>query len=362
MPSIHDLMLAVYRGQVAERIPLGIYERYLPRGDVERAVRQLGVGLIAYHPVVTMPGPAWHLYPGYVSEIAEAEFRVDHRWDREARVERRQFTTPVGSVWQEMAYDDGGVGSEHIRKHYITQREDYRVVQYLVEHSVLRPNEAAIRARIRDLGGDGILFGRLDRSPYQKCLIELAGAERFLIDLATDPEPAEELLEALYCKQEQSWLLALESPVEVLWQPDNVTAMMTPPAAFRKYCVPMYRQRAEQARAAGKPFVVHMDGQLRVLAPDLRDAAIDAVESFSLPDIGGDLTLREAQAALGQTVIVPNVPANWAGKPEREVIRRLAAMLDDALPDRPLMLEISEDIPMSQWRTFVPAVVRGLAT
>lgn len=354
-------MLAVYRGHVVERIPVGIYERYLPRGDVERAVRDLGMGLIAYHPLATMPGPPWHVYPGYVSEITGAEFRVDHYWDRGTMVQRRTFTTPLGAVFQEITYDDGGVGSEHIRKHYIARREDYGVVQYLVEHSIVRPNEQAIRARLRDLGGDGVLFGRLDRSPYQKCLIELAGAERFLIDLHTDPDPVEELLAALYCKQEESWTLALESPVELLWQPDNITAPMTPPDALRKYCVPLYRQRAEQARAAGKPFVVHMDGRLRALTADLRESRIDVLESFSLPDIGGDMTLREAQAALPETVIVPNIPANWAVKPEQEVQARLGALLAGAMPERPLLLEISEDIPMTQWRAFVPAVMRALA-
>ena len=45
-----------------------------------------------------------------------------------------------------MSYDPGGVGSEHIRKHYIAGRDDYRVLKYLVQQSVLRRNEEAIRA------------------------------------------------------------------------------------------------------------------------------------------------------------------------------------------------------------------------
>ena len=177
MTSPRDQMLAVYRGQTPDRTPVGIYERYLPRGEAERAVRELGLGLIAYHPVVSMIGPPWHLYPGYVSEITGAEFRVDYLWDRETMVERRTYNTPVGSVWQEISYDDAGVGSEHIRKYYLSRTEDYPVVQYLIEHTVLRKNESTLRSRLQDLGSDGVLFGRLDRSPYQKCLIELAGAE-----------------------------------------------------------------------------------------------------------------------------------------------------------------------------------------
>ena len=191
--------------------------------------RGLGLGIITYVPVVSMLGPPWHLYPEYLSEIRGAEFRVDYRWDDGILVERRTYTTPVGTVWQEITNDRAGAGSEHIRKHYITQRDDYRVVKYLVENTVVRSNEEAIRDRMRDLDGDGIVFGRLDRNPYQKCLIELAGPERFLVDLHTDPEPALELMDALSRKHEESLALALESQVEVLWQPDNMTSLMTPP-------------------------------------------------------------------------------------------------------------------------------------
>jgi len=253
MTCIRDRMLAVYRGEVPDRVPLGIYERYLPRGAAERSVRELGLGLIAYHPLVTMLGPPWHLYPGYLSEISGADLRVEYAWDRGVMVQRYAYSTPVGSVWQERTYDAGGIGSEHVRKYFIARREDYRVVQYLIEHTVVRRNEDTIAARIGDLGGDGVLLGRLDRNPYQKCLIELAGAERFLIDLRTDPEPVQELLDALFRKHEESWAMALESQVDLLWQPDNLTSPMTPPDAFRRYILPFYQQRSRQARAAGKP-------------------------------------------------------------------------------------------------------------
>jgi len=44
--SIHDRMMAVYRGQRPDRVPVAIYSRYLPRGACERAARELGLGII----------------------------------------------------------------------------------------------------------------------------------------------------------------------------------------------------------------------------------------------------------------------------------------------------------------------------
>jgi len=350
-------MMAVYQGCLPEQIPIGIYERYLPRGTVERAARTMGLGLIAYYPVVSMIGPPWHRYPGYLSEIAGAEFRVDYGWDHGVLVERRAYVTPVGEVWQEISYDDAGIGSERIRKYYITERQDYRILEYLVEHTVLRKNEAELISRMRDLGEDGVLFGRLDRSPYQKCLIELAGPERFLIDLHTDPEPVQALLDALLQKQEQAWMMALESPVELFWQPDNITAEMTPPEAFRDYCKPLYQKRAEEAGQAGKRFLVHMDGRLRALATVIQECGIHVLESFSLPDIGGDLALSEAQSSLPATVIVPNIPATWFHLSDEEVQLRLRNLLTKATRDTPLMLQLSEDFPNTEWQRVIPLLV-----
>ena len=339
---------------------MAIYDRYLPRGAVERLVRQQGLGIIQYWPTASMSGPPWHLYPGYLSEVRGAALRVDYRWHNATMIERRTWSTPVGSVWQEMSYDPGGVGSEHIRKHYIADRADYRPLKYLVEHSVLRRNEETIRAKMRDLGGDGVVWGRLDRSPYQKCLIELAGPERFLIDLHEDSAPALELMEALAHKQEEAFAMALDSTVEVLWQPDNVTSAMTPPQAYRQHCLPVLQRRAELARQAGKPYLVHMDGQVRALLPLIAASGFDVLESFSLPDIGGNVPLREAQEALPGMAVCPNVPANWAIKPAVEVRELVGRLLAERLPGAPMMLQLSEDLPMDCWQTFVPAVMAAV--
>lgn len=355
--SIHDRMLAVYRGQMPDRIPVGIYDRYLTRGTVEREVRQLGAGIIAYMPVVSMLGPPWHLYPQYLSEIRGADFHVRFFWDNGVMVKRHTYTTPVGTVWQDITEDRGGAGSEHIRRHYITRRDDYRVVKYLVENTVIRSNEEAIRDRMRDLDGDGIVLGRLDRNPYQKCLIELAGPERFLMDLHTDPEPVLALMDAISRKHEESFAMALESSVEVLWQPDNTTSLLTPPSAYQQHCLPFYQRRTALARQAGKPYLVHMDGQLRALAPLIQESGFDVLESFSLPDIGGDMSLDEAQATWPEIVIAPNIPGNWALRSHREIEALIEELVASARRGAPLILQVSEDYPPGDMCKFLSAIM-----
>jgi len=48
----HDRMMAVYRKELPDRVPLSIYSRYLPRGQCERELRNWGLGIIDYQAVV----------------------------------------------------------------------------------------------------------------------------------------------------------------------------------------------------------------------------------------------------------------------------------------------------------------------
>jgi hypothetical protein len=359
--SAHDRVLAVYRNQVPDRRQVGIYNRYLPRGAVERAVRNLGLALIDYHPVVSMIGPPWHIAPGYVSEITGADFRIDYAWDRDQLVARRTFQTPMGTVWQETVQDKAGAGSEHIRKHYVAGKDDYRIVKYLVDHTVVRANEEALRSKIEDLGGDGIVLGRVDRSPYQKCLIELVGPEKFLVDLHTDPEPSLELMAAIDRQLDRSFELIVQSAVEIIWQPDNVTSDMTPPRAYRDYCLPFYQKHSTEVKSVAKPYAAHMDGRIRALKDLVNQSGFDVIESLSLPDIGGDVTLSEARNLFPGKVIIPNLPSNWCLRDDGELAFSVRALLAEAGNEVPFMLSVSEDIPMTHWQRVLPIVSQVVA-
>jgi uroporphyrinogen-III decarboxylase len=356
--TIHDRMLAVYRKQLTDQIPIGIYTRYLPRGSVEREVRNMGLGVIEYYPVVSMVAPPWHLYPGYLSEVKGAELSIKHAWENGNLIERRTYETPIGTLYQDIEHDHAGAGSEHIKKHYIATHEDYKIMQYLVENTVIRKNEDTIRRKMQDIGDDGILLGRVDRNPYQKCLIELAGPERFLIDLHTHPEPVLELMEAMSRKMDEVFELTVESAVEVIWQPDNITSDMTPPNAFKEYCLPFYQKHGKQVKQAGKPYVVHIDGRIKALKDLVNAAPFDIIESLSFPEIGGDLTLTQAREAFPDKVIIPNFPSNWCLKSDDEIEGLLENLLLEAGTQEPCMLQVSEDIPVDEWARVLPVLCK----
>ena len=360
MDSIKQNIMSVFNNQAPSQIPIGIYSRYFPRGNTERYIRNMGVGVIEYYPVVSMIGPPWHLKDGFISQIKNTEIQVHYYWENKTLIERRIYKTPVGSIFQELEKDKAGIGSEFIRKHYITQLGDYNIMKYIVDNTILLNNINKLKEIEEQLGEDGIILGRMDRTPYQKCLIEWAGPERFLIDLYTEPGPVKELMISIEKRLDESYLMALETDIELIWQPDNVTSDMTPPNAFKEHLLPLYKRYSKQIKARNKRFVVHLDGKIKQLSTLLNDADIDVIESMSLPDIGGDLTLSEAYINFPNSVIIPNFPSNWCLLPKKKIIEKLKILLNDRNDKRPFMLQVSEDLPDNEWKKILPIIVEAV--
>lgn len=354
--TIRERMLAAYRGEAQDRPALGIYIRYLPRGEVDRAVRDMGMGLIDYVPLTTQIGPPWHMLPGFLSEIDGASLTVKHYWKDGLMREVRTYDTPVGSVYADIG-QSAGAGSEHIASYYLKSPEDYRTMRWIVEHARLSSNTKLYQTAVERMGEDGVVMGRMDRTPYQKLLLELAGGEQFLMDLYDDPEPVEELMEALGRRYREQVDRAVESPAEILWIPDNVTVDMTPPSACQKYLLPHYQYCVKCAHQAGKRVALHYDGRIRPLIPFLKTVGADILESVSAPSIGGDMAYRECLTALLEMSILPNFPSNLCDAPD-EAIEACVRDYLLAAAGRPFMLQISEDLAEGTWRRVIPLVTR----
>ena len=355
--SIREQMMAVYRHQAPDHVPVATYNRYLPRGYDERMMRNVGVGIIDYLPVVTFLAPPCHVNPGYVSEVKGADLEIKFVWEHGEPIEIRTYRTPIGSVSLEVRKDPS-YGSDWIRKYYIEKPEDYRIIQYLVENTVLHRNEQAFRNRKSEMGADGVVLGRIDRTPYQKMLIELAGPERFFIDLYTNPELVISTMEAMNKRNDEAFKMVLDSEAEIIWQAENITSDLTPPNAFRKYCLPIYEKFAHLAHQAGKSYYIHMDGALRPLKDLIAQSHFDGIESFSLPELGGGFTLPEAQAVWPGKVIIPNFPSPLCLQRDDTIEKYLENLKAETGIDNPWMIEISEDLPSNEWKRILPILTR----
>jgi hypothetical protein len=313
-------------------------------GEAERMARDRGLGIIDSVVGVSLLSPPYFALYDCVSEVKNATFDISYRWIDRELMEIRKYETPVGTVTQHVTKDPA-YGSYWRKKHYIESREDYKILQYIVENTIFKDRRDSVSRRKQDLGGDGVVYFRLDRSPYQKLLIELAGPDKFLVDLYTDPGPAVELMEAIGRRADEQFEIALESEAELMWLPDNVTSDMTPPNAFEKFSLPFYEKFGKQCREAGKVLLVHMDGKVNALKNLIAGAPIDVIESFSFAEMSGDMPIAETKSLWPDKVVCPNFPSSLSVKSKEEIESFLARVISEFGDKKPFMIEVSEDIP-----------------
>jgi uroporphyrinogen-III decarboxylase len=161
-----------------------------------------------------------------------------------------------------------------------------------------------------------------------------------------------EVMEARLDEQVQK---AMESSADVIWSPDNVTSDMTPPRLYETHCLPFYQKYHGMCRGAGKIYSVHMDGKLAALKELIARSLFDVIDSFSLIEVGGDLSILEAKSAWPDKVLCPNLPASICLRPPEE-IRAYLKTISAEFGDKPFMLQISEDIPLDSYENVLPAL------
>jgi hypothetical protein len=278
------------------------------------------------------------------SEIRNAEMSVHYRWSDGRRTIRRRYDTPVGSVYEDLV-EEPGYHSQTIQSFLIKSPADYAVVRYMVENTIFREQYQSFIDAEKQLGEDGVQFAVTDRSPFQKLLIELCGPQRLHLDYADDPALVDGLLQAMAAKMDEAFDIVAASPAEIVWIVDNVTCDLTPPRMFQRYCLPFYQRQVEKLHAAGKVVLVHFDGRLGPISRLIGQTQIDVVESFSLPGMGNDMTLRNACAAWPDKAIVANIPACLCSWPEPRVREYVRNLLLEVRDHGNFMLELSENFP-----------------
>jgi uroporphyrinogen-III decarboxylase len=75
--------------------------------------------------------------------------------------------------------------------------------------------------------------------------------------------------------------LAAASPADAIEVGANYDEQMTPPPVFERFFAPFYRTASQLLTAAGKPLVVHGDGEMRKLLTSLMECGIQVVEAIT---------------------------------------------------------------------------------
>lgn len=208
-----ERILAASRRQPADRLPFFHYWRHSQTGWAERECRNRGMGI------------NW-LHPCYVEKLQGVE--IDERLVTVGgrTVWRRTYTTPVGTLTTAEFWEPGtGQWKANrswkgqvpwVTERLIKQPQDYRVAQYLVEHTEYIADYAPIEQAMEWLGDEGVVMASLPHSPMQMLMIDWVGSEdgRIFYHLTDYPDLVEELYRVLCQKGEAAIEIAARSPTK----------------------------------------------------------------------------------------------------------------------------------------------------
>lgn len=366
-----ERIIAAILGRVFDRVPWTMYKSYPPWGTAELRLRNMGLAMIYQHfPIVK------EAYE-HVEVKEECQYMFDNA--RGKHIILRRFETPVGEVSTQHVFHIDSLpgpgdliqkfGSDidqetlsWVTKHPFENEVDYEALAYLYEHTILEPNFNAFLFTEQIIGSEGVIFANVGKSPFQIMLYELMGIEKCYFELQQHPKEFMRLYEIIYEKQRERIRLAAESPALIVWCPDNVSSALTTPRLFEELSLPFYNEMADILHEHGKVYAVHMDGQLRALAPLIKKTRIDVIEAFTPPPMG-DLPVDEALAMWRDKVVWINFPGTLIASADKTVIEDYTLqLLTSVAPGDRFLIGCTESYPLERWEIAFGEIGRTLET
>jgi hypothetical protein len=341
-----ERILSVLRFGVADRIPWNMYAWLLPKTAFARSLLPHGLSLMGTQRIFR------ETFSGLTIR-EETSLRDGQTWFH------KMIETPLGTL-DEISTIEQNYFSRWIKKYFISRPEDFPVAEYIFRHTWAEPEYEIWRRSEAEMGHQGFVVGEVMPIPIMTLIVSWMGIEGLVDGLYTCPDEFEALLEAaerLYDRQIQ---LAAESPAEIIWFGDNVTAKFISPKLYERFCVPTYARVMPVMRSAGKIPIAHYDGSNRPLLKGLARTALPVIEAFTPPPMG-DLGVAEAKAAWPDKVIWVNFPGNMFLEPFETIKEYTLDLLQTSAPGGRLIIGCTEEFPLDEYEKTFTAIGQALA-
>ena len=339
-----ERLMTVLRGGLADRVPLTIYEWILSHAPAAERLRELG-----WTPINSR------------SVCKETRHRIAYEV-REVREDGLKKTitkikTPLGDVTEKIAYGPT-LGTPWRQEHFIKSLEDYRVALFIFENTTYEPAYEQWVEADREMGPDGIVLGELCPVPLAQLWVGWMGPQMWAEGMILHEDRFAELHEALCRNYLRQIELAAAGPAEIIWFDDNITGTMVSPAAFEKYCKPVYDRACPTLHQGGKRSLAHYDGANRPLADAIAATGLDIMEAFTPPPMG-DMTVAAARAAWPDKVLSLNFPGNVLPQPDEAIECLTAEYMTEGGDEGRFIIGCTEEFDFNHFERAFTAIARA---
>lgn len=338
-------VLAVLRGERADKVPFTVYECMLPQCAAERKLRNDGVCIVnRRHPVVKTRRPN-----------VTAETRTYS--ENGTTLRRTDYHTPDGDLC-EIARPAGFTSWR--QKRLFTRPEDYKPLLSMTRDAQYTPCYDEFAAAEKALGADVILRAGVGSSPLHQIMIIWMGVETFAIEWMERRDEIMKLYDAIVEQRRKIYPLVAQSPATHANYGGNETGHVMGRERFEQYVVPHYNEAAEIFHKHGKFLGAHLDGNNKVWADLVAGSGLDYVEAFTpAPDC--DMSLADAMDAWPDKVLWINFTSSAHVRPVEGVEQETRKLLREAAPGHRLIVGITEDIPEDRWQQNLLAINRVIS-
>ena len=337
--------MTALRGGRADRTPLTIYKWILSHAQDPRRLLQLGWIPIDSRAICT------EARPGIRYDVREIE-------EDGLRKTLCRIITPVGEVDEKLAYDPV-LGSAWRQEFFVKSVDDYPVLEFLFEHRTFEPNYEPWTEADAETGSDGIVLGEIAPVPLAQLWTAWMGVEAWSEGMLLHADRFERLHEAVCGGYRRQIELAAAGPAEIIWMGDNVTGTIISPAAWEKYCKPVYEHACAVLHAGGKRAFAHYDGANRPLARCIAESDLDIIEAFTPPPME-EMTVAEARAAWPGKVLSLNFPGNVFAQPDETIERWTLEYLEQAGDKAGFAIGCTEEFDFSHFDRAFEAIARAV--
>jgi len=329
------------RGEAPRRVPFTIYPGMLPRGSLERRLRERGLAIC--HRVAPFRSAMPHVKVTQVHETAGGAART-----------RTIYETPVGTV--STLTQAGGYGSQRTLEHPIKTLDDYRVAEFMARNTLYEPAYEDFLAARERLGTDGYVLAHTCYSPLMHIEVALLGVERFCVEIIDHEAEVMSLYEALRQRQREMFRVVARSPAEACLYGGNIMQATLGPERIRRFILPCWREFADLMHEEGKKLGVHLDADNSLLLDIVAESPLDFIEAFTPPP-DCDTSVAEARRAWPGRALWINFPSSVHLR-EAEVVRDTTRRLIQEAGDRSgFLIGITEDVPWEALPRSLPAIL-----
>jgi len=305
-----------------DKIPFCPYGEKMGRGDLERTLRNRGMGLLIRH----------FLFWSEVKDIS-----VEYKTEGSDTI--TLYHTPEGTVSARHRTHLNRLTDRDVQLEWpIKEPKDYDAVIFMINNTIFHPDYVVFKYKVRRIGTDGIVRGDGFAPPYDRAERWYFGLEKWVFEQRDHPSHVAALLEAMDIQAERLFPLITDSPAKFVHL-GPVRPHKYGPKDFKKYMMPFYKKYVPSLKKRGKICSVHADdSRLQPFKKLIAETGAQIVEAYTPTPIS-DLSIEEARAAWGPDAIIwVNFPETvyWEGK-EQTKEYTLSLLRSDPHPGRLLI-------------------------